>query len=529
MKLAHFRSAASASVFAAAAVVASSLAPACGGSNSSGFQTDGGPGSGSGGGSGSGSGGGFASSSGSVTGTGSGGLLPSGDGGGTTTTSSCPNGGTTSISGTVYDPALKNPLYNVVVYVPGSTPSALPQGATCDSCNSLYTGNPIATALTDTSGKFTLKNAPSGSNVPLVIQVGKWRKQLTVATVTACQDNPQPDKSLSLPSKGSEGDIPQIAVSTGGADSLECLLDRIGLDPSEYTGGAGGTGHIHIFEGSAGPAGIKPPSMTPAASSSASLWDSQADLMNYDIVLLSCEGAETGSMNQQALEQYTAAGGRVFASHYHYAWFNTGPFMADNLATWTTDPTASTIASTDITEILSGAIDAVIDQTLPDGGPFVKGQALDTWLGVVGGLETTGHPGDLQIAQARHNADVGAANVASQAWISADTDTTVPNATQYFSFNTPVGAPIDDAGEPAYCGRVVYSDLHVGGVAGLFGSGQSDYGGVLGSGGTVPTGCVNRDLSPQEKALEFMLFDLSSCVVPDNQPPPPPPPSNPPK
>jgi hypothetical protein len=251
--------------------------------------------------------------------------------------------------------------------------------------------------------------------------------------------------------------------------------------------------------------------------------------MKYDIVLLSCEGAETGAMNQAALEQYTSAGGRVFASHFHYAWFNTGPFGADNLATWTTGAnniSAVPTTAAGIGEALEDEIDAVIDQTLAGGGTFAKGQALDTWLGVVGALETTGQVGDLLIVQGRHNADLTAANTYSQSWIHADTDTSNPGATQYFSFDTPVNAPVDDAGEPAYCGRVVYSDLHVG-AASAFGA--ADYGGTLGNGATVPTGCVNRDLSPQEKALEFMLFDLSSCVVPDNQPPPPPPPANPPK
>jgi hypothetical protein len=38
-----------------------------------------------------------------------------------------------------------------------------------------------------------------------------------------------------------------------------------------------------------------------------------------------------------------------------------------------------------------------------------------------------------------------------------------------------------------------------------------DYPGV--AGGTLPSGCANRALTPQEKALEFMVFNLSSCLV----------------
>jgi hypothetical protein len=111
----------------------------------------------------------------------------------------------------------------------------------------------------------------------------------------------------------------------------------------------------------------------------------------------------------------------------------------------------------------------------------------------------------LQIAAARHNADVTVINSPSQPWLVWQG---TPTAPQDFTFDTPIGA---DAG--TQCGRVVYTDMHVGAAS-------ADYGGT--NQGTAPDGCVDLDLSPQEKALEFMLFDLSSCVTPDNAPQMPP-------
>jgi hypothetical protein len=40
------------------------------------------------------------------------------------------------------------------------------------------------------------------------------------------------------------------------------------------------------------------------------------------------------------------------------------------------------------------------------------------------------------------------------------------------------------------------------------------------SGNEFPVACKQGELSPQEKALEFMFFDLTACVSPDNLPPP---------
>jgi hypothetical protein len=64
---------------------------------------------------------------------------------------------------------------------------------------------------------------------------------------------------------------------------------------------------------------------------------------------------------------------------------------------------------------------------------------------------------------------------------------------QNFQFVTPVEGTADEA-----CGKVVFSDMHVSGNA---------------NGSVYPTDCgTDNTLSPQEKALAFMLFDISSCV-----------------
>ncbi len=418
----------------------------------------------------------------------------------------CATGSATSISGTVYDPAGNNPLYGIVVYVPSTPPEAITPGASCLSCSALYTGNPIVSTVTDASGKFTLTGVPDGTKIPLVVQVGKWRMQYVLPNVAKCQTNDAPtllNTKLKLPNNHMVGDIPSVGISTGAADSLECLLVRIGVDEAEYGGGAAGTGRIHIFHTNNPMTGPGADTTPAAPVAYQALWDSQADLMAYDITLLTCEGAEAYMPNRQALYDYAQAGGRVFASHYHYSWFNSGPFAAQNLAAWT--------AGGQQYGGMNGTVDAIIQTTLPGGGVFPRGVAMQQWLGNVGALLTTGpSAGELQIDQARHNAVVSAANTPSVPWIVSDMNAQPPDETEYFSFDTPFGAAAAEQ-----CGRVVYSDLHVGAASMDYGGYGT--GGLIKAGAIVPTGCTTGQLSDQEKALEFMLFDLSGCITPSNQ------------
>jgi len=493
---------------------------ACGGTGgSSGNHNGSSGGSGSGGSSGSGSSsgsfGGSGGSSGSGSSSGGSVVCPSG----LQCNVSCSGGGTTSISGVVYDPAGKDPLYNIAVYVPAAPlqplPAGVPTGADACNCAALFKSGAVVSTTTGVDGSFKITNAPVGGSVPLVIQVGKWRRQFNI-NVTACQDNPQMGTMLSLPATVPMGDtitnMPDIAVSTGGADTLECLMRRMGLPETEYVAGAGGTGHVHVFSGGdtgggggGNVGGPEQPSMTGAPASSTTLWDSQAHLMPYDILLLSCEGGETYNANPPALEAYLNAGGRAFGSHFHYSWFS-GPIgsgqgyaapadWGTNLATWTAGSNGGGAqANGKIVQTLNGSTQ-----------PFVKGEALFQWLGLEGALGVLGAPAmELPMRPPRFNAVVGPNNKPSQPWVNDDKTTN----TMYFSFDTPVNAAAPpDGGPPAYCGRAVFSDLHVGGET------------TPADKPPPPGGCSSADLSPQEKALEFMLFDLSSCVIPDTQPP----------
>ena len=406
----------------------------------------------------------------------------------------CANGATTTLIGSVYDPSGQVPLYNAVVYVPNGEVKPFTQGVTCDRCGSTTTGDPLVTALTKATGSYTLQNVPAGTSFPLVMQIGKWRRQVTIPAIPACTTTTLSDVNQQrLPRNRSEGDIPQLAIATGSADPFECLLLKMGLDPLEFSRPENG-GRIHMY---VTPQGNPPPLQLSDGGSppAANLWSDAGTLAQYDVVLLPCEGSEYRKPDAgiQNLVDYTTAGGRLFVTHYSYVWTAFNPPF-NQVANWVPDP-----AQNHNPTAPGVPFPATVDTSFP------KGVAFQDWLSNVGALSN----GMLNINDSRD--DVGPVNLdAGTRWVYGPNpnNSVTPVTTQHLTWNTPVFPPPQADGDAGVqCGRVVFSDFHV--------TAQ----GLADSQGKFPSSCKAGAMSAQEKALVFMLFDVSSCVQDDHKPP----------
>ncbi|HET9992196.1 MAG TPA: hypothetical protein VFQ65_26880 [Kofleriaceae bacterium] len=413
----------------------------------------------------------------------------------------------TTISGTVFAPNGTLPLFGVNVYVPETDPGPLVDGAVCARCDEGLQGGALTQAITDEAGHFELTNVPATMNVPIVIQVGKWRRQLTIPNVAACQtlpmdavDSTLPKSMTDMTANTTSVDMPRIAISTGGADALECLVRKLGIADKEITA-AGQGGRINLFSDfSAAGKGVGSFKVgfgggTGAFGDSQNLWNPTtpftggvAKLASYDIVFLSCEGAQypaTKPQNSlQAMSDYADLGGRVFMSHWHNIWISgeQGHQATHGIPSWEATSTW-TFAGNPSPDTLTATIDEA-------GNP--KGVSFAKWMDNVGGSVT--HDLITPVDQARNTAS--GVNGDTERWVYLDPATS-PNVAgaMNFQFTTP------QAADPAQrCGKVVFSDMHV--------SADS----TSAAGNPYPGGCSTQPLTPQEKALAFMFFDIASCV-----------------
>jgi len=362
----------------------------------------------------------------------------------------CDGGATTTISGVVYDPAGKNPLYNAFVYIPTDPTIPLPtfaSGASCDTCAGTGTISAISMAQTGPDGKFTLtSNVPSGTGIPLVIQMGKWRRKVTLPAITPCTNNVVAPANSRLPRNrtdgdGSYADIPKMAIATGGADPFECLLLKAGIDASEIDLPSKGR-RIDFYRFPTGGGIDRAPGGAPNGTT---LTASLNALKPYDVVLLPCEGYENTGHNTDAadLVSYADIGGRVFATHFSYAWLTMPVSNVPNplagfykTANWYLDHTG-----------YNDPMTGTVDQSFP------KGVAFAQWLLNVGASSVLGK---MSINEPRWDAK-SAIKPPSQRWMyGRSSGSSSDDMLLSMTFNTPLTAAAANQ-----CGRVVFSDFHV--------------------------------------------------------------------
>ena len=423
---------------------------------------------------------------------------------------------TTTVSGTVYAPNGTDPLYDALVYVPNGAAgaptygvTAFPPGVHCDQCGTEVSGSPLVSTNTGPDGTFQLQNVPAGTNIPLVIQLGRWRRMILIPTVTSCTNTALAVAQTSLPSQEAVlnplDNIPLMAFSTGQVDGLECVLLKIGVNQNQFSNPAaqGGSGRIRLYLGE-GAAGAQYSATTPSATQ---LWAQGAgaacggnancnsgvctagvcvggapDIDQYDMVFFPCQGNEfqKTAAEQAVVVNYTNAGGRIFGTHYSYVWF------IDPL-TGAANPFAGTAAWAP-----NGAITGSDPQTGYINTSFARGQALAQWLQIVGASTTYDQ---MTINTLRH--DFTGVVAPSLLWVSLGAPPTGAfTDPMHMTFDTPIGNP-----PASQCGRALFDDFHV--------ENAGDNTGV-----TFPNECPAGAMTPQEKMLEFMIFDLGSCIIP---------------
>jgi hypothetical protein len=446
----------------------------------------------------------------------------------------CDGGPTTTITGTVraglqegatsWVPAgtTPDPIPGVIVYIPTSplTPfDADPNNpqVQCQQCGADVTGNPLVETTTAIDGTFTLTNVPvskssaAADKIPIVIQLGHWRRQFAFTVSNACGANAVGD--LNMPSTAAEGDIPLTAISTGSYDSIECVLLKMGVAQSEFTSYAtwaaeaasGSTpkpGRVHIYTstqattgGGVGPGAVLAPQQdeTVLMGVGNDAGPANGTYMKYDQLLLPCwgdaftkTGAELGN-----LIDYGNSGGRFFATHYSYSWLH-GNGVLEGTAQW--DPRANPNNT----------------NPPPGGQPFTGNVSLNVptnnpgvfvqWLNHVGAL-ANGNPAGtppanpmVTIQQGRHDVDKVLGSSAD--WIDGTDPAPSSSAKSsqmllHFTFDMPIG-------QTSQCGHAIYSDFHVNGTTS--------------NGMTFPNECDQSALTAQERILEYMIWDLASCV-----------------
>ncbi len=385
----------------------------------------------------------------------------------------CTGQSPTSVSGRVMSPSGQHPVHDALVYVPKSVEAFSPTVA-CESCSEPAGGVPLVRTNTAVDGTFKLDGIPTGASVPLVIQKGRFRRQLTIKT-TSCQNVAVTDAQVRLPSTQSEGDLPKMAVGVGAYDQIECVLRSIGIAGAEFTD-PNGSGAVHLFHNGAGSTSPYPPLED--------LLGSPTELEKYNVVFINCTDHRWQDIVDKPgvaanIADYVGKGGRLYVTDLSYDYIEQVNELAPYIYYY---GGGSMTAPQGMGKAIGGFDISDINATVSD-------PTLASWLEAAG--EANGDKitvTDLAFGWAL----IDSVSLESQSWVHGQTNGADRPLSVTFDYNA--------------CGRVLYSSYHT----------REPGGSDLYSVKPFPQYCQSSPTTmiAQEKILEYLIFHISSCVGP---------------
>lgn len=396
----------------------------------------------------------------------------------------CSDGKDTRLRGTVYVPNGADPLASAVVYVPQSgqlTP--LPSAPSCELCRDPIAGRAVTFAYSGSDGKFELRGVPSGDQVPLVVQKGRFRRMVSVR-VPACQTTELAPDDTRLPRSRAEGDLPKLAVAAGDHDAIECVLRQIGIDLGEFQT-PDQRGAVHLYDNQ------KPGAATlPGQLLLSSLLTDRNRLFSYQMLFLNCSGIAysqglLGSPQVRSnLIDFLRQGGRLYATDWSYDFIGQLPELApfvcfqDDKDCSVTTPHGfhTAVASGGLGDPITGAVTSQASG-LAD---FLRRLAVPIDPNRVPITELL--PGWVQIAQTAQDPQ----RFPSKIYLQGMSTGKLRPLTVAFEYPPQAG-----------CGRVLFSSYHTRERAAQK---------------TFPSYCPLGAMLPQEHILEYLLFELADCL-----------------
>lgn len=398
----------------------------------------------------------------------------------------CPPGEQTVLRGRVLAPNGVDPIPGALVYVPRQI-NEFPEEVQCEVCDQI-TDDAIVITSTDVDGSFTLAPIPTSENqtagitVPVMSQIGRFRKMSNVVIDSPCAENQASDDNFQLPSRTEGQDsIPKIAVVTGDFDVMECVLLNMGIDQDAFD----------LYNGISDPifGGGTPNTEGPFDT----LLTDVSKMKKYNVIFINCSANEFESHLMDAnvrdnIENYVLSGGRLYVTDWSYDYIEQieefsplidfGPGQSDG------NP-----------EPVNGA-------AMGDGGitteAFIHDDEMAAWLEAV--ERATGEEiiSDGRTVHIEHFLI---------SWVMQYAASMSNNVRVWLTGEVSGGGlsgdlPLTTTFDYESCGRVLYSSYH---TLGRDGVGTEPF----------PSYCTSTQMSPQERVLMYLILHISDCITID--------------